>query len=267
MISSTACTTAVLKYFLTILLYCCQPALAMAQQTPVDVEEVIVVPQEDDIDNEMEEDEDEILNIDTIIAIRSIAISADSIRHLKKELSYLANLDSLLDASQRKKETSTVQKPSMNVGSPDTSLLKGLMWILAIAFVGFVAYQLLQNKGLFKGNSRKLVTAAVEEPQEEDLLDMNINQLLQIATEQENYTLATRYQFIKTLQLLNDKQLIDFAADKTNRQYQYELPEKWSAAFSSLLLNYEYIWFGKAPIDVQLYEKISSLHNNFNARL
>ena len=155
----------------------------------------------------------------------------------------------------------------MNVGSPDTSLLKGLMWILAIAFVGFVAYQLLQNKGFFKGNSRKLVTAAVEEPQEEDLLDMNINQLLQKATEQENYTLATRYQFIKTLQLLNDKQLIDFAADKTNRQYQYELPEKWSAAFSSLLLNYEYIWFGKEPIDVQLYEKISSLHNNFNARL
>ena len=265
MISSTACTTAVLKYFLTILLYCCQPALGMAQQTPVEVEEVIVVTQEDDTDNEMEEDE--ILNLDTIIAIRSIAISADSIRLLKKELSYLTNLDSLLDASQRKKETSTVQKPSMNVGSPDTSLLKGLMWILAIAFVGFVAYQLLQNKGFFKVNSRKLVTAAVEEPQEEDLLDMNINQLLQIATEQENYTLATRYQFIKTLQLLNDKQLIDFAADKTNRQYQYELPEKWSAAFSSLLLNYEYIWFGKAPIDVQLYEKISSLHNNFNARL
>jgi len=265
MISSTACTTAVLKYFLTILLYCCQPALGMAQQTPVEVEEVIVVTQEDDTDNEMEEDE--ILNLDTIIAIRSIAISADSIRLLKKELSYLTNLDSLLDATQRKKETSTVQKPSMNVGSPDTSLLKGLMWILAIAFVGFVAYQLLQNKGLFKGNSRKLVTAAVEEPQEEDLLDMNINQLLQKATEQENYTLATRYQFIKTLQLLNDKQLIDFAADKTNRQYQYELPEKWSAAFSSLLLNYEYIWFGKEPIDVQLYEKISSLHNNFNARL
>jgi hypothetical protein len=237
----------------------------MAQQTPVEVEEVIVVTQEDDTDNEMEEDE--ILNLDTIIAIRSIAISADSIRLLKKELSYLTNLDSLLDASQRKKETSTVQKPSMNVGSPDTSLLKGLMWILAIAFVGFVAYQLLQNKGFFKVNSRKLVTAAVEEPQEEDLLDMNINQLLQIATEQENYTLATRYQFIKTLQLLNDKQLIDFAADKTNRQYQYELPEKWSAAFSSLLLNYEYIWFGKEPIDVQLYEKISSLHNNFNARL
>jgi hypothetical protein len=237
----------------------------MAQQTPVDVEEVIVVTQEDDTDNEMEEDE--ILNLDTIIAIRSIAISADSIRLLKKELSYLTNLDSLLDATQRKKETSTVQKPSMNVGSPDTSLLKGLMWILAIAFVGFVAYQLLQNKGLFKGNSRKLVTAAAEEPQEEDLLDMNINQLLQKATEQENYTLATRYQFIKTLQLLNDKQLIDFAADKTNRQYQYELPEKWSAAFSSLLLNYEYIWFGKEPIDVQLYEKISSLHNNFNARL
>ena len=265
MISSTACTTAVLKYFLTILLYCCQPALGMAQQTPVDVEEVIVVPQEDDTDNEMEEDE--ILNIDTIIAIRSIAISADSIQLLKKELSYLANLDSLLDASQQKKETSTVQKPSMNVGSPDTSLLKGLMWILAIAFVGFVAYQLLQNKGFFKGNSRKLVMAAAEEPEEEDLLDMNINQLLQKATEQENYTLATRYQFIKTLQLLNDKQLIDFAADKTNRQYQYELPEKWSAAFSSLLLNYEYIWFGKEPIDVQLYEKISSLHNNFNARL
>ena len=265
MISSTACTTAVLKYFLTILLYCCQPALGMAQQKPVDVEEVIVVPQEDDTDNEMEEDE--ILNLDTIIAIRSIAISADSIQLLKKELSYLANLDSLLDASQQKKETSTVQKPSMNVGSPDTSLLKGLMWILAIAFVGFVAYQLLQNKGFFKGNSRKLVTAAAEEPEEEDLLDMNIDQLLQKATEQENYTLATRYQFIKTLQLLNDKQLIDFAADKTNRQYQYELPEKWSAAFSSLLLNYEYIWFGKEPIDVQLYEKISSLHNNFNARL
>lgn len=255
-----------LKCIFTILFCCSQLGILYAQESPAVPTEEIVVEAYDDLLAE-DEDEEKELFIDTILSIRPIRISDDSVRIWKRQpdFKYLANLDSLLDAEQHKKETA--KEPRFNVGSPDTSLLKGLMWLLAIAFVLFVTYQLFQNKGLFKGGSRKLAVSEVVPEAEEDILELNIHQMLMKAEQQANFRLATRYQFIKTLQLLNQKNRIDFAVDKTNRQYQYEIPEQWRTDFSKLVLNYEYIWFGNVHIDQPLYEKITTLHTSFNARL
>lgn len=258
-----------LKYIITILLFCCQIGFSYGQVVPAAPSEEVVVDAYEEVMQD-EEDTEETLFIDTILAIRPVKISEDSVRLWKgkPDFSYLSNLDSLLDAEQRKKAApQNSRTPSMNAGSPDTSFLKGLMWLLAIAFVLFVLYQLLQNKGLFKGGSAKLSVTQVAEEVEEDILELNIHQMLMKAEQQGNYRLATRYQFIKTLQLLNQKDRIDFAVDKTNRQYLYEIPEQWRSEFSRLVLNYEYIWFGNVHIDQSLYEKITTLHTSFNARV
>lgn len=260
-----------LKYIFTILLICGQLGCSFGQVVPTEPAEEVVVDAYEDL-MEDEEDTEEELFIDTILAIRPVRISEDSVRLWKgkPDFYYLSNLDSLLDAQQRKKEKAESQNsrtPSMNAGSPDTSFLKGLMWLLAIAFVLFVVYQLLQNKGLFKGGSAKLAVSQVAEEVEEDILELNIHQMLIKAEQQSNFRLATRYQFIKTLQLLNQKNRIDFAVDKTNRQYLYEIPEQWRSEFSRIVLNYEYIWFGNVHIDQPLYDKVTTLHTSFNARV
>lgn len=257
------------KFIFTILLICSHQGISYAQVIPPDSSEEVVVEAYDEL---MEDEVKEELYIDTILAIRPIRISEDSVRLWKgkPDFNYLSNLDSLLDAQQHKKETAKEQNnggPRMSAGSPDTSFLKGLMWLLAVAFVLFVIYQLFQNKGLFKGGSAKLSVAEVTPEAEEDILELNIHQMLIKAEQQGNFRLATRYQFIKTLQLLNQKDRIDFAVDKTNRQYLYEIPEQWRSEFSRLVLNYEYIWFGNVHIDQPLYEKITTLHTSFNARV
>jgi len=262
----------VLKYLITIwMLLCGNPGWLQAQETFDSVQkEIIVVPTEDYVVEQLVDDEEEVLTIDTILAIRTIKISTDSVRFWKnkKEFSYLSNLDSLLKADRQQQQSPQQTKgPKMKAGSPDTSFLKGLMWILAITFILFVVYQLLQNKGLFKGSSRKLTVEEIAEPQQEDILEMDIDQLLRKAEQQADYRLATRYQYIKTLQFLNDKQWIDFAADKTNRQYLYEIPEQKRSEFSRLILNYEYVWFGNTTIDHDLYKKITTLHGIFNSSM
>ena len=259
-----------LKYLLTILLFCTSISFSFSQEIIVDPSKKVEVVEA--YDEMVDDEEAEELFIDTIITIRPVKISEDSIRLWKQQpdFKYLSNLDSLLDVEQQKKENAQQQTgsgPRVNVGSPDTSFLSGLMWLLAIAFVVFVVYQLLQNKGLFKGGSSRLKVAEVANEAEEDILEMNIQQMLTGAEQQSNYRLATRYHFIKTLQLLNEKSKIDFSADKTNRQYLYEIPEQWRSEFSRLVLNYEYIWFGNVQIDQTLYNKITTLHNSFNNRI
>lgn len=250
---------------------CCHFGWLQAQETSDSVSnEIIVAPGEAYYDEQIEEDDEKVVNIDTILAIRYIQISTDSILlwKNKKEFRYLSNLDSLLQAAQQQKQSIQQPKdPKMSISSADTSFLKGLMWMLAITFILFVLYQLLQNKGLFKGNTRKLKVAELAKSEQETLFEIDIDQLLKKAEQQADYRLATRFQYIKTLQLMNDKQLIEFAADKSNRQYVYELPEQRRSEFFTLILNYEYIWFGNTSIDHELYKKITTLHSIFNSRM
>jgi hypothetical protein len=226
-------------------------------------------PYEEEYHSPQAEDE-EVITYDTILTIRSIQISADSIRLLKnkKELSYLSSLDSVLDAQQRQlEEEQGNNTPSFNMGSPDSSFLRQLMWLLAICFIVFVVYQLFQNKGFFKGGSRKLVLPAYTDTKEDDMMELDIGHLLQQAEQQGNYRLATRYQFISTLQQLHHKQLIEFAADKTNRQYLYELPAQYQPMFSTIVFQYEHVWFGNMDIDEIVYHKITALYFQFNSSI
>jgi hypothetical protein len=241
----------------------------LTEEPSVMVDTVEAAPYDDDY-HSSKADEEEVMSYDTILDIHSIQISADSIRSLKnkKELRYLSNLDSVLDAQQRQLEEERGSNgPRFSMGSPDTSFLRQLMWLLAICFVAFVVYQLLQNKGFFKGGSRKLVRSESTASEADDIMELNIDHLLLQAEQQGDYRLATRYQFIKTLQQLHDKQLIEFAADKTNRQYLYELPAHCQQTFSTIVLQYEHVWFGNMEIDQPVYHKIISLYSQFNSSI
>jgi hypothetical protein len=241
----------------------------LTEEPLVMVDTVVATPSDNDY-HSSEADDEEVIPYDTILAIRPIQISADSIQLLKnkKELRYLSNLDSVLDAQQRQlEEERGNNSPRFTMGSPDASFLRQLMWLLAICFIVFVVYQLFQNKGFFKGGSRKLVLPAYTDTKEDDMMELDIGHLLQQAEQQGNYRLATRYQFISTLQQLHHKQLIEFAADKTNRQYLYELPAQYQPMFSTIVFQYEHVWFGNMDIDEIVYHKITALYFQFNSSI
>jgi hypothetical protein len=82
------------------------------------------------------------------------------------------------------------------------------------------------------------------------------------------YRLATRYLYLQSIQKLNAAGAISFTADKTNSEYLNELTGKpYKPAFTSLTLNYEYVWYGEflieEPAFIQLQERFKKFNTQF----
>ncbi|HSN62074.1 MAG TPA: hypothetical protein VLR49_14140, partial [Ferruginibacter sp.] len=189
----------------------------------------------------------------------------------KKEFRYVKNLDSLLKDLQKKQEASKENKvrmpnPSFLDSIFNAPFLKLILWTMAAIFVGVILYQLFKNKGFFKRVDRVGVEEEVVVP-DEDILEQNFDKLLQQAYTQGDYRLAIRYQFLKTLQRLRDKDRIEFSVDKTNSRYVHEVPEHWRNDFAKLILNYEYVWYGNFALTAAQYDLLQKKYTSFNEKI
>lgn len=213
----------------------------------------------------------EVLLTDTILTIRAINLSEDTIRQWKnkKEFGYIKNLDSLLKIPDENES-----RPG-NFRIPSTSLLdrifsgtlfKLILWMLAAFFVLAVVYQFFKNRGIFKRQFTKGV-AEEDVSVEDDKLEKDYDKLLHQNHKLGDYRMALRYQFLKTLQLLRHHNHIEYAADKTNSQYMRELPVHWQNDFAKLILNYEYVWYGNFVINKEQYEPIQELYIAFQKKI
>lgn len=226
----------------------------------------------DEEEEYLEQDPDDLL-YDTVLAVRAIEILPDTVKYWKnkKEFAYVKNLDSLLKDSEKKEQ----QKKQHSSDGPNFSLLekvfnggfvKGLLWIMAAVFVIVVVAQLIQNKGLFKKRFAKTVEEEIA-PTDEAILEQDFESLIAKAKKTEDYRLATRYQFLKTLQRLKEKELIEFSLEKTNSLYVREVPERWRNDFARLILNYEYVWYGNFSLTLPQYEQLQQKYNSFNEKI
>lgn len=103
----------------------------------------------------------------------------------------------------------------------------------------------------------------------EDLNAVNFDQRIAEALKNADYRLATRWQYLKMLFLLDKKQVISFAPYKTNIDYKYEIRDKnLQDVFTSLSRIYEYVWYGRFVITEYNYalnsEKFSALEKQLN---
>ena len=100
---------------------------------------------------------------------------------------------------------------------------------------------------------------------EEDLKSTDYDILITKAAEENQYRLAVRYMYLKLLQGLVKRKMIDWQAEKTNREYQYELPSgKAVEGFNRLTTVFEFIWYGEFFIDKHKFGKYQSEFNEFN---
>jgi Domain of unknown function (DUF4129) len=228
---------------------------------------------------------------DTTIQFRNFYLNPDSIYAWKhdKKYAWITNLDSLLrqqkkafeaakrnennGTQNRKRERRTdegsdeegIEVPRYNpfensLGGP---IFKIIMWTLAIAFVGFIIFQLFLSKGIFGRGGKKV--AAIKEIEEiaDDNMENDFDSLYRRAYNAGDMRIAMRYLFLKTLQKLNDAELIQFASDKTNSQYAREIPAAKRNEFAQLALYYEYIWYGNIVVKKETFDEIATTFNNF----
>ena len=85
---------------------------------------------------------------------------------------------------------------------------------------------------------------------EEDISKLDFDDLISSAIDSKNYKLAIRYLFLKSIQLLAEKGIIELRNNKTNYQYLSEIKNKQIAQeFQSATTKFEWTWYGNFPID------------------
>lgn len=99
----------------------------------------------------------------------------------------------------------------------------------------------------------------------ENIHDINFDGEIERAVSQHNYRLAVRMLYLKCLKQLSDANLIKWQIDKTNSAYIDELTNAHQRQlFSSLTLQFEYVWYGEFTIDGQTFKNINTVFQDFN---
>lgn len=215
--------------------------------------------------------------IDTSLYFHKLNNDADTINAYKtaKAFAYVNYLDSLLAKEQAKKAKEKKEtEPTYNNDNNWINKLfaaKGFqyfLWFLAIGFVLFILYKLFFTQGLFQRATSKAATVENVVEEEEINAQSNFDALIQNAEQTKNYRLAVRYQYLKSLHHLAQKNIVQLAADKTNYNYVQEIKmADVRNTFASLTLNYEYAWYGEFEIDAVLYSRLQPSFKNFNATI
>ena len=216
---------------------------------------------------------------------RSNVIENDTILKWKnsREFGYIHYLDSLL-RKQKNLKTDTVSVDE-NTGRINRKRVQGndlsglnkilnslpvqiFFWSLAFIFIFFIFYKVFFKNGIFRGGRKKQIIGNDEEPVDELADISSYDALVWQAEKENNFNLATRYLFLKTLKNISDKELIHFAGDKTNREYLDEMKShKYFSEFEWLTRNYEYLWYGKFSIGTDEYAKLKERFNLFNNKV
>ena len=208
---------------------------------------------------------------DTALYITKIDIAADSVRQWKKDkrFAYMRNLDSLLKKKQQ--ENKAVNNDSHLKEDHSASFLERILssgiiriifWAIAISFVGFILFKLFLSNGVFK---KSVSTSQIEELPEEvmPVTVHDYDKLIHQSCKLGDYRMAVRYLFLKTLAQLSDKEYLQLSADKTNYQYVQEISPNKKNEFASLVLTYEYCWYGHFLLDQETYSGIEKKYIAF----
>ena len=188
-----------------------------------------------------------------------------------REFTYMHYLDSLLrNQKGLKVDTVSIDEKSgkinrvvhrRNQPSALNNIFNSLpfqlfFWALAVIFIVFVSYKIFFKNGIFSQRVK-----AAKESDEVFLQELNevseYDSLVAGAENKNDFNLATRYLFLKTLKHLSDKGFIQFTAEKTNKEYLRGMEHhNYFKEFQQLTRSYEYSWYGKFPVQQGYYQKL-----------
>jgi hypothetical protein len=91
---------------------------------------------------------------------------------------------------------------------------------------------------------------------EDDIKQIDFDTLVKDALKSNNYRLATRYLYLKSLKVLASKNTIEWHFEKTNSDYLNEIKDlRIKDLFRRVSYIYDYVWYGEFPIDETSFNK------------
>lgn len=144
-----------------------------------------------------------------------------------------------------------------------------LLWMLVGGVVIYILYKLVLNKESFMfSRGRKKQVDNDLHAEEEDITSTNWEALQQQAMNNDDLRLAIRYGYMRLLQLLQHRELIQYRIDKTNYEYAAELNDtNYKQPFKQLSRQYEYAWYGGFAPSASAYREYQDLFNNVKKQL
>jgi hypothetical protein len=145
---------------------------------------------------------------------------------------------------------------------------KGFRYTLYILLGALLIYAIIRimnenNLRLFYRPAKKR-TGLSGQDSPADEMGEDLNQQLQHFIQLRDYRQATRYLYLISLTLLNEKGLIQWHKETTNQEYLLQLKgSSLESSFRSLTGIYDKVWYGEFPLNETLFNRLHQYFEDF----
>lgn len=138
-----------------------------------------------------------------------------------------------------------------------------IRYAFIIIILSIVVFLLLKTDALKLFVSNRKRAKIDYETEKEDIRKLNIDEIISQAIKNKNFRKAVRYLYLKLLKELDNRELINWEINKTNRDYSNELKKsELKKEFKELSVYYEYVWYGDFEINQTMFENINKQFKN-----
>ncbi len=147
-------------------------------------------------------------------------------------------------------------------------VIKFIIYGLLIIFAIFILVKLLVGDNASSFFSRKSKMVAPLNIQEQHIENVDLDSYINNALKEENYRLAIRYMYLKSLKLLSLNNSIDWHFEKTNSDYYREIESvSLKENFKKISYLYDNIWYGEYALDKAGFENAQKDFERLNQNL
>ncbi|GAA0872259.1 hypothetical protein GCM10009117_14060 [Gangjinia marincola] len=147
-------------------------------------------------------------------------------------------------------------------------IVRSLPYILIAGLLALIVYLFIRfNPGEAIKRDQELPQVFLSDD-DKIIQSRNIDDLIAQALKQKNYRLAVRYYYLRMLQQLKEKELIQYEAQKTNADYAVELAQSTIyPSFRDLTKIYDYTWYGNFEVGETEYHVARTKFNQLSGTL
>lgn len=204
------------------------------------------------------------------------ALEKDTSWKNDRAFDYMYHIDSLLrkdnhlaDSLKRVETKYEVKRSSGNsllTNFINNAVVKIIFWLMLATFIAFVFFRLFRFN-IFKRAEQDDAPSEILQGGTLNIPEFYSEQIVD-AEKDANFPLAIRYQFVRSLALLNENDIIHFLPEKTNVEYYLEMENnELKSSFRSLSRVYEYVWYGNEKISASQYDSVKQQFANFNKNI
>ncbi len=141
-----------------------------------------------------------------------------------------------------------------------TSVIIKILYFLALAaLIFFIVRAIMKKEGYWIFSKKQPNAEILSGDIETKLLETDFDALIKKAINDQNFNLATRYYYLKTLKVLSEKGIIEWDPDKTNSDYMYEIKDKeLQNQFRYISYIYNYCWYGEFTLEPSAWQQAES---------